>query len=115
MKAPVSGRSSGGNLNGNLGKLALKERIHQIQNLTRLSSFVDFNAQLRSVPYAVCEIRSELFHLAHRIHGAALAQHRVIRSHDVVALTLGGVLVTSGREILRDLPKNPRIRGSRAA
>ena len=61
------------------------------------------------------KVSGELLHLAHSIRRSAIAQHAVVSAHQIVALALGGLLVTSRREILLNLPEDPRIGGCRAA
>ena len=61
------------------------------------------------------EVSSELFHLTHAIRLVALDQHGVVSAHHLVAILMAGLVVSAGREILRDLAEDPRIRRGRAA
>src|ERR1700676_1355432 len=85
---------------GSRVKLLLEEGIYLTQNLRGFGGLVDFDTQLRPVADAVREVSRKLFHLADDVGRAAIAQHRVVGPHDLIALPLGRVIVTSSLEIL---------------
>src|SRR5260370_35046901 len=71
---------------GSCGEFSLEKSFDCIENLRRLRRPVDFDAQLGAVAHAVGEICRELLHLADRVGRGLIAQHRVIRLLDFVAL-----------------------------
>src|SRR5258708_31458693 len=101
------GRSDGGGF-----KFPLEKSINLFQDLFGVRGPVDFHPQLRTVSNAVCEVSGELFHFSNHVRSAAVAEHTVVCSHDVVALAFRGMFVASGGEGLLDLTEDPRIRRS---
>src|SRR3984957_7191604 len=96
------------------GQLAFEEGIYVIEYLRRVRCFIDLHAKFRSIPNAVGEVSGELFHLAHGIALIPLAQHAVIRAHQIVALALTGIFVAPRCKILLYLPEDPGIGRSSA-
>src|SRR5260370_1768680 len=100
---------------GNCFELVLEKSIYAIQNLGGFGGLVDFYAQFRSVADPMGEIGGELLHLTYGVRRVALAEHLIVRAHNLVALLFGGMLIAPRLQILPNLPENPRIRRGRTA
>src|SRR5260221_10239786 len=101
------GRSDGGGF-----KFPLEKSINLFQDLFSVRGPIDFHPQLGTVSNAVREVSGELFHFSDYVRSAAVAEHAVVRPHDVVALAFGGMFVASSGEVLLDLTEDPGIRRS---
>src|SRR5260370_42441234 len=102
------GRSDGGGF-----KFPLEKSINLFQDLFGVRGPIDFHSQLGTVSNAVREVGGELFHFSNYVRSVAVAEHTVVRPHDVIALAFRRMFVASGGEVLLDLMEDPRIRGSR--
>src|SRR5258708_5305490 len=102
------GRSDGGGF-----KFPLEKSIDLIQDLFGVRGPIDFHPQLGTVSNAVREVSGELFHFSDYVRSAPVAEHAIVRPHDVIALAFRWMLVASSGEVLPDLTEDPRIRGSR--
>src|SRR6266478_3546456 len=92
------GRSDGGGF-----KFPLEKSIDLFQDLFRVRSPIDFHPQLGTVSNAVREVGGELFHFSNHVRSAAVAEHTVVRPHDVIALVFRWMLVASRGEVLLHL------------
>src|SRR5215469_14866083 len=99
---------------GNRGH-SLKELVYNLENAVLLSGVMNTGPKFGAVLHSVGKVRRELLHFADAIVFPALDQHGVVHPHHLIAIAFGGLHVRSGREVLIDLAKDPRIIGCGAA
>ena len=86
-----------------------------VEYLGGVGGLINLNAQLRPISNAMRKVSGKLLHFADSIGQVAMAQHSIVSAHQIVALALSGLLVTSRREKLLNLPEDPWIGGCRAS
>src|SRR3954453_6564066 len=98
-----------------MAQLIIKKYVDYIQNLSNCLGAVNFGPQLGAIPYAMCEVCSELLHLSDRIRFPMLLKHRIVSPHHLVTLSVRRYGIRAGTQVLVNLTKDPWvIRGSAA-
>src|SRR5713101_8262611 len=91
------------------GRRPGKERLHALHHFVRRERHVHPAAQLSSIADSVREPAGKLLHLAQGIGKLGSDQVAEIAGKQLVARVLGRLVVSTGRNILLDLTKDPGI------
>src|ERR1700722_20890169 len=86
-----------------------EEGVNLVENFRAGIRVMNCVAQFRAVADSVSEQAGELFHFADGVGHFGRKQAAEISAQQVVAVEIGGFIVTASGDVIRDLAKNPGI------